>query len=272
MAWIKQDDIKTANVMPCGICGAPGHFMKWGGYACEANEHHVAAGQTGIWTDLMPSAESYKKDSVGGKVMKHSVEKMLTFTSDMHMGGNNVFPTWEELKKMVEKATEPAMIKFPVIDSMDYISIIKEKSLPDKISIPPEIMEQFKATMKKWVFTPKLDGVSQDVMDDVKASMEGIVFKAHSPYSVDDGGVFVKEKAGEAAKGLAKAMLGTDEQVMTPELYEKIYGHPYVAVPAPKKKKSKALPVGVPTVFPPLLSNPRSKWGQKMKEKLEGKS
>jgi hypothetical protein len=241
MAWIKQDDIKTANVMPCGICGAVGHYMKWGGYACEASEHHVAAGQTGIWTDLMPSAESYKKDSVGGKVMKHSIEKKLTmFASDMHMGGNNVFPTWEELKKMVEKASSPAMVKFPVIDYQT--TFFKEKELPAKISIPPEIMEQFKATMKKWVFTPKLDGISHaakihDAMEDVKASMEGIVFKAHSPYSVGDGGVFVKEKAVE-----------------------------------PPKKKSKALPVGVPKVFPPLLSNPRSKWGQKMKEKLEGKS
>jgi hypothetical protein len=182
--------------------------------------------------------ENDKKNAAGGKAMKHVPEKMLTFTSDLHVGGGNVFPTFEEIKKLVAKATEPAMIKFPMVDYQT--TFFKEKSLPEKIQISPETLAKFKETMKQWVYTPKLDGIKasaiHDAMEDVKASMEGIVFKPHNPYSPDQSGTFVKEKAVE-----------------------------------PPKKKSKALPVGVPKVFPPLLSNPRSKWGQKMKEKLEGK-
>jgi hypothetical protein len=241
--WIvNENDIKTKNVMACGICGAMGHLMVWGAYECEKNPMHCADTHVGIWTDLthpdMEKMSEAKSKVMGGALMKHPIEKKLTmFASDMHVGGSNVFPTFEELKKMVAKATEPGLIKFPMVD---YQTTFIEKSLPDKISIPPEIMEQFKATMKKWVFTPKLDGIKasaiHDAMEDVTASMEGIVFKPHSPYSADQSGIFVKEKAVE-----------------------------------PPKKKSKALPVGVPKVFPPLLSNPRSKWGQKMKEKLEGK-
>lgn len=77
------------------------------------------------------------------------------------------------------------------------------------IVISPELMAEFQAAPKKWVYQSKYDG------------MEGIGFKPFSKYALDDGGKAIKEKAGEPSKQKSKALVGG-----VPKVFPKVLENP----------------------------------------------
>lgn len=145
--------------------------------------------------------------------------------------------------------------KFVKISSNpNKVGLDESGSMPSKIQISPETMKKFKEAMKGYVYGPKMD-VSMMMIDE------------QQDFLVKPGEVIT---VGGIGKGMAKAMVGTDEDVMTPALYEKIYGHSYTnpCLEVPLTSQTGI----VKKVYPMPLMNPKSAWGKRMAEKLAQKS
>lgn len=124
--------------------------------------------------------------------------------------------------------------------------------------------------------------------------MEGVMFKPHNPYHPDDGGKFVKFTSdlhvgktfetmhkidGKALMEKLKAMpfIGQNPCLELPVAGGKALKYPVeqtvvLKVNKPVEKITVTMKVEPPKAYPMPLLNPKSEWGKRMKEKLQGKS
>jgi hypothetical protein len=113
--------------------------------------------------------------------------------------------------------------------------------------------------------------------------MEGVMFKPHNPYHPDDGGKFVKFTSDLHVGNTFETMHKIDGKALMEKLKSMpfIGQNPCLEVPLPSAVGGKAIkhPVTMkvtmkakPKAYPMPLLNPKSEWGKRMKEKLQGKS
>lgn len=123
---LADGDILVKNAMSCGICGAIGHKMKWGGFQCSKHAGHCADGNVGIWSDLTyPLADSL--EGTYGEAKGHTIKnKVLNIDEDEPL------ISAETLKKFVKGMTSSEKLdgfKYFIDYQQDFI---KE---PTKLSV-----------------------------------------------------------------------------------------------------------------------------------------
>lgn len=274
--------VSVHDVLPCpfcksafeGGCAATMDYMVTGVFQCQAVYSHAGWYHVSDWVKCVDLGVDTKHMVVFPKRMAKGKMKEILYATD---GMTKTPFSWNQLESMKDGVTPPSLggemslsmkptkVGLPEIT----LATIKEM-LHKKLKEPPKVLLDYQKTfMGDWddksiaetnkKLTEIVDKMTTDGyfhklwMTDSPYSHEGIVMKPPSYYYTPkfDGGSF------KVGKGLAKAMLGTDEEKMTDELYEQLYGHKY------------GKPAEVPVVFRPVLKNPRSSWGKRMQKKLE---